>query len=433
MSCQFTVPPDAKARIAMLHRVQTSSPRQSPPMDGGNDQTSNEHATNKRFKSQMKRSKRSGNITVISVFAMVLMCVMTAFAFDIGHLLSVRTELQRSADAAALASCWELVDEAALRGDRSMNEAIADTRKIAIEYAALNIVGNKAPGIDGNVENSIDGDVVIGHLPITSSSNDPLSFDDPGTFNAVQVRVRRTSDRNGMVPLFFARMFGSDSVALDATATAALSKNIGGFRIPQNCRKNVPILPFALDEETWNRCLAGDTGDAWTWNATDQEIESGADGIHEFNLFPQDTGSPGNRGTVNIGTSNNSTSFLSGQILDGISVEDLNYHGGELNFNEDGVLHLGGNPGISAAVKDELTEIAGQPRMIPIFREVHKNGDNAIYTIVKFVGVRILEVELTGGEKRVIVQPANVVTRCGIPSDLTGTSDFVYLPSHLIR
>ena len=70
--------------------------------------------------------------------------------------------------------------------------------------------------------------------------------------------------------------------------------------------------------------------------------------------------------------------------------------GGSLQFNASGVLHLNGDTGISAGVKDELASIIGQPRIIPIFSSVVGPGNNADYTIVKFVGVRILAVKLTG-------------------------------------
>ena len=48
---------------------------------------------------------------------MVVMLAFVAFAFDMGNIVRVRTELQRSADAAALAGAWQLIDEGLLTGD----------------------------------------------------------------------------------------------------------------------------------------------------------------------------------------------------------------------------------------------------------------------------------------------------------------------------
>ena len=99
----------------------------------------------------------------------------------------------------------------------------------------------------------------------------------------------------------------------------------------------------------------------------------------------KEPGSPGNRGTVDIGSSNNSTNDIARQILYGISASDLAYHGGKLEFNSCGYLILNGDTGISAGVKDELAEIKGQPRCIPVFSQVNGPGNNADYKIVKCV------------------------------------------------
>ena len=99
--------------------------------------------------------------------------------------------------------------------------------------------------------------------------------------------------------------------------------NFGGFQSPMTSSGpgNLMLLPFALDQQTWNAMLAGSTSvstDIWSYTALGQVV-SGSDGIREVNLFPQGTGSPGNRGTVKIGTSNNSTATVVDQILNGIS------------------------------------------------------------------------------------------------------------------
>ena len=69
-----------------------------------------------------------------------------------------------------------------------------------------------------------------------------------------------------------------------------------------------------------------------------------------------------------------------------------------------------------AAIKDELESIIGLPRAIPLFSEVTGNGNNAMFTVVGFAGIRIMEVKMTGAmsKKRVIIQPAFVVDDAGI-------------------
>jgi hypothetical protein len=144
---------------------------------------------------------------------------------------------------------------------------------------------------------------------------------------------------------------------------------------------------------------------------------------------------PGNRGTVDIGSSNNSTADIARQIVSGISAADLAYLGGSLRFDETGVLHLNGDTGISAGVKDELASIVGLPRLIPIFRSVVGPGNNADYTIVKFVGIRILAVKLTGSmsSKHVTIQPANVIAKGGIYEQGATGTQYIYSPIRLVR
>jgi len=373
------------------------------------------------------RQRRQGNVLLLTVFLMVGMFAFLAFAVDLGYINVARTELQRSADAAAIAATWELVDEEILMGDDCPWYKQYKARTAATQYAALNEVTNQDPALA--VE-----DVVVGYLP---NPLDPASQLDPNSgnpYNAVRVCVRKTDSQNGEVPLFFARMLGINRTACEAEATAALLNNIRGFRTPSS-GGNLDLLPFALDLQTWEAMLAGCGTDDWGWNGQLEEVTSCPDGIREVNLFPQGTGSPGNRGTVDIGSNNNSTADIARQIVDGVSPEDLAHHGGELKLDDNGELSLNGDTGISAGVKDELASIIGDRRIIPLFSEVNGPGNNAQYTIVGFAGVRIMEVKLTGkmSSKRVIIQPAKITTCGAIPATGDTVSQFVYSPVWLVR
>lgn len=376
--------------------------------------------------------RRRGAIAVLAAVLMVAFIAIVAFAVDIGYLLHIKTELQRTADASALASCWEYLQAQPLA--TTVTQTLAGVREKASQYALTNTVGNASPTVDLNTANVTTGDLVLGYIANPSSPSATMNYSDPATFNAVQVRVQSSAERNGASPLFFARIFGFSSLDLQASATAAMNRNIQGFRTPTD-GTNLGILPFALDETTWNSLLAGQTPDNYSWDNSAKTVQAGSDGVREVNLYPQGTGSPGNRGTVDIGSNNNSTADIARQIVNGVSSSDLAYHGGELKFNDQGILFLNGDTGISAGVKDELTSIIGKPRMIPIFRSVAGPGNNAQYTIVKFVGVRILAVKLTGSasSKYVMLQPANAVAKGLIPVAISGFSDFIYSSPYLIR
>jgi Flp pilus assembly protein TadG len=378
---------------------------------------------------------RKGNVLVLTAFLLIVMVAFIAFAVDLGYLQNARVEMQRSADAAAMAAAFELVDEDRLKGTPDMSDDIEAARSRAIQYAGLNPVCTTAPVVNANSPNSASGDVVIGYRASDASYDTPLDTSDPTKFNAVQVRVRRTTGQNGEVPLFFGRALGRTGVAAEVLATAAVANNFGGFATPAE-GETLEILPFALDKQTWDNLINNGVGtDNWRWDESAKQIVAGSDSIKEINLYPQGTGSPGNRGTVDVGGSNNSTADLARQILHGVSRQDMIDLGKPLEFNDNGQLFLNGDTGISAGVKDELASIKGQPRIIPIFESVADNGNNANYTIVQWVGVRVLDVKLTGSmsSKRVTIQPANATTKHGITKTGTQTSWFVFSPPYLVR
>jgi hypothetical protein len=257
-------------------------------------------------------------------------------------------------------------------------------KNAAATVAAANVIGNQAPQLSEQLQDVQLGAYNFNTGAFTSTVN-------AGATNAVRINLRRQDSINGEVPLYFSKLLGRNSQPMSTTATAAMFSQINGFYTPGNGDENLMILPFALDLQTWQQVISRNTPDVFAVNGT--TVTSGSDGFHECNLFPQGTGSPGNRGTVDIGGSNNSTADLKRQILYGISREDLIKLGKPLQLDQDGKLLLNGNTGISAAVKDQLSQIIGQKRIIPIFSEVSGNGNNAMYTIVGWEGVRILEVQ----------------------------------------
>ncbi len=362
---------------------------------------------------------------VLAAVTLVVMLAGVAFALDIGYLALLRTELQRNADAAALAAAWELLEQRLQLG-----QAPGDPLQIVKAEAALYSASNPISTAAGSLSAY---QIVVGAL---ADPNDPSQGVVAAPFSqshAVQVSLHLDAEQNGPVDLFFAPAIGVQQGEVHATATARFYTAFSGFRTPSG-GGNLGILPFALDLESWEALLGGEGEDQYRWNPETNKVEPGSDGVLEVSLYPQGTGSPGNRGTVDIGSDSNSTADIARQILYGISASDLAYHGGSLTFNEAGELYLKGDPGISAGFKDELASIIGQTRMIPIFKDLTGNGNNAVYTIVAFVGVRILDVKLTGRNKFLMIQPAGVVTRGGIPAQGNeAITQFIYSPPTLVH
>jgi Flp pilus assembly protein TadG len=388
-----------------------------------------------RPKRKQAPQARKGAITVLAALLSIVLIGMVAFSVDIGYVLSAKEELQRSADASALAACWEYGQK--LSSGYSATDSAAFARTTASQYAALNQVTGSPMSLDTNTGNDPQGDVVFGYIADFNDSHSEFQTDSPNGFNSIRVRLHKNSSSNGEVPYFFARIFGMEGQVLDTEAIAGIVRDVRGFQAPAD-GSNVDLLPYALDFGTWNDLISNNSSDNYRWNAATKQVESGSDGWVEVNLFPQGTGSPGNRGTVDIGPSHNSTADIARQILHGISPQDfqaLTDLGRSLEFDESGKLYLNGDTGISAGVKDELTAIKGQPRVIPIFESVSGNGNNAEYTIVKWQGIRIMDVKLTGSmsQKHVTIQVAPVLTNGVVPSITSGTSKYVYSPVVLVR
>ncbi len=386
----------------------------------------------------LKRT-RNGAVAVLACLLMIAMLGLLAFAVDLGYLANSQTELQRTADAAALAACAQLVYTPT--PGAPVNPAYNATMApgVAAQYAAANKVCGASPTLSSD-------DVVIGYMPDPSQPSAIQTGGDANQYNAVQVTVRRSSSENGLVPSFFGKIFGVTGEATSATATAAFFNNFNGFTIPSSVppgstqpTASLMFLPYALDQATWTALLAGSGTDDWSYNPDDGSVSSGPDGVLEVNLFPQDTGSPGNRGTVLVG--GNGTSTLVRQIENGLLPSDLSSYGGKLQLDSTGNLYLPAKPGISAGTKNALASIIGQVRIIPIFSSVVGNGGNAAYDIVGFGGVRVMDVNLTGSmcSKHLAVQQAPIYTLGAMGAGGTGWAangsnlNGVYSPVFLVH
>ncbi len=397
----------------------------------------NRHDWNPTRSLRPRAAARRGAAAVFVAMCSVLLISIAALAIDLGMLYVARTESQVSADSAAMAAAWRLVDENRLRGDSaSVFEA---ARAEAQRVAALNKVFRVAPYVDPNSSNSPGGDVLLGHLSDPSNPAETMDTAQPSLFNSVRVRIRRDDERNGPLRNFFAGLFGHLSTNVLADATATLRDGVVGYRVT-NESGNADLLPFTLKVDFWNDLLSGahHSGDNFSYDPDTGAVSSGPDGIFELNLYPGAGGAqlpPGNFGTIDIGPPGNSAADLARQILYGVSASDLEYFGGELRLGADGTLDLNGDTGLSAGVKDELIAIKGQPRAIPLFTTVSGPGNNANFTITAFAGLRIMDVKLTGAmfQKALIIQPAFVVDDAVITDGNSNSSYLVYEPVRLSR
>ncbi len=384
-------------------------------------------------------ASREGSVVVLAAAVLILVFAFTSFTVDLGFIALTRAELQNAADSAALGGAQELSQGIGVGPVASADDTAAAVRTDAESLASLNPAGD----LDGVYIDPAQ-DVRLGRIQWDAATGQWKKIWGESPYTLVEVVAHRdrgeAEDVNGQsldgpLPLFFAPIIGHEDATIVTRSAAAIFPGVG-FRIDQNSSALADILPIAMDEETWDKLMAGVGSDDYAYDEDDGDIENHGDGILEANLYPSGSSKlpPGNRGTVDIGSPNNSTKDLKRQILNGINADDLSWFGGELRFDDVPVV-LNGDTGLSAGIESSLKQIIGQPRAIPVFSQVSGPGNNAMYTIVKFVGIRIMDVKLTGSpsKKRVVIQPAPFSDSTVIRGETTVTSDSIFTKPALIQ
>jgi Flp pilus assembly protein TadG len=151
-------------------------------------------------------STRRGNIVVLSAFLIVAMLAMAAFAVDLGYIADAKNELQRAADAAALAAAARLPNTS------------------AAVPVALSCAGNNQTSITPVLQIQ---DIVFGFWDRdTAMFHNPRPSGRP--YNSVKVTLRRTAANGNPLNLFFGRVLGKHSADITATAVAFGDRGLCG-------------------------------------------------------------------------------------------------------------------------------------------------------------------------------------------------------------
>lgn len=394
----------------------------------------------RRSSSGWQRQQRRGAIAVFAAILMIVMLVAAAFAIDIGMVCQAKAELQRAADASALAATSELLRREVQQPNNLVDVVVSQgvfIRQVADDVVQNNKIFCKSANLSLNLANDQGGEIVIGEM-VRNGDSATVRLSDPSQYNSVEVRVRQTADRNGELPLFFANVIGMNKFATEAVAQAFFVKQFSGFRVPSGSSNPPPTLamfPFAIDRATWNNVVQGNGPDDYGWDKDHNRVDSGrGDGVQEINLYPLDTGAAGNFGTVDIGSNNSMNSTLSRQIIEGLSRSDLDYHGGQLALDSTGKLMLSGDPGLKVgAVLPALQQIIGQTRIVPLYSSISDSGQKSQFTITAFGACRVMAVDLHGNAKHLTVQPTPMITRGGIPGNGSNSSSHIFSPVVLVK
>ena len=439
------------------------------------------------------KRQRSGAVAIVAAILLVMLLGFVALAIDLGYIVLTKTSMQACTDAACLSGGTELIDGMGV--DAASPDSVTESaRAIAKDYAARHRNGDVESSYIDSDRDVRFGWATFDDESNEWVKNWEDEIPDAGGYNLIGVTLRRnvanSSNDDRPLPLIFARVMGRQFSNLETTA-AAVVMPANGVRFGQGDDDTADVLPFVLrviqwekyrraqayyevhglpsdpveiseiiDNETnnyWGTQPSGeplfghwvlknnnppefkqDFADVWSCecaiDAQESDVLFGSDGVLELDIFPRDDYTSGNFGTVDVGSSSNSTADLSRQILNGVNADDLSYlPGGALTLP----VSLQGDTGVSAGIKDELEAIYGQCRAILLFTTVYNPGNNALYEVVDLAGVRVMEVKLTGSleYKHLSVQVCQTVLGNATPDtgNPVGKGTTVFTPLILVE
>jgi Putative Flp pilus-assembly TadE/G-like len=191
------------------------------------------------IRNRAPNTRREGGQTIaLMAVAMVSVLAMAALAIDLTTLYVAHGEIQRAADAAALAGAKAFVDSGVTTSPSNPNlQTLA--QGMAVDYATAVAAQNNVAGAPAGF---INGTPQV-NLTISLSGN-PSAAGNPN----VTVTLQRTG-----LPLFFARIWGNSIASVSATAIAeaynpAYSQTNTGGTIPPAPKCVKPFLVPNLDQ-----------------------------------------------------------------------------------------------------------------------------------------------------------------------------------------
>jgi hypothetical protein len=218
------------------------------------------------------RETRGAVAAVTAIFIIVAVGVL-ALVIDLGHLFMVKSELQRAADAGAIAAAKDLLP---IPPGTTSPVSITPSCTGALASAQAIVTANQA---DGAPLQLLSSDVIFG-------SWDGANFlatgcAQPQQVNAVKVVVRKDHDANGAVTLFFARALPGGLSSQELTAQALGLTGFAGYAPP-----GAFTFPLAIDSNKVSSEHIGDlitihlnptVGDGGCWHSFDDKSPGTSD------------------------------------------------------------------------------------------------------------------------------------------------------------
>jgi hypothetical protein len=320
-----------------------------------------------------------------------------------------QTDLQNAADAAALAGAGQLMDgfvQYNLPG-QTQQTSILSTATTTAKTSAKNYASyNGAGGVSSLV--LLDSDIEFGFTDAKGSYTPQPTY--AGYPNTVKVTLRRDSQANGPLRLFFGAVLGTPTVDLTTTAAATIyTATIDGFQTPKSL--NSKILPVTYDVNHWNNFLQTGQGP----DGTTAPLYGGAPQLAVFPSIKY----KGNFGLLTLDQTNAGASTISNWIDNGPSASDLQqeYNAGLLPLSAHAANQWDwkGKSGLKASEIAEAQTHLGEPYLLPLFKPYDASaanyqpgvgsGNYFYYDIVQFVGVKITYID----SNSIAVQPCAVI------------------------
>jgi hypothetical protein len=347
---------------------------------------------------------------------MIVIISFAALALDVSQMTAARNELQRAADAAALAGASAYFTDTGLKQDYEMLDYMISSRARALSGA--NVTLRDKTLLD-------KADLAFGTYDY-SYPDAGLDFSGAARLNAVEVSPKRTTDSsNGGVVFFFAPVFGEKFGNVSVSATAVADDRFAGLRIEE---MTTTMLPITMHVDLYDY-LAENGEDEYA--ADDSGVSRGSDGIPEVKLYPwkaksrpvQSGGSEsstedvlepepegaGNFGLLDFGASG--TSDLADDIQNGLTAAEIEAALGTSEptyFDDSGsatTYQINGEPGLRASLEDDLASHVGEVIGLFVHDDVTSNGTNADFRNIGIRFGRVVEVELGGSVKALVIQP----------------------------
>lgn len=336
---------------------------------------------------------------------LVVLMGFAALTVDLGAMYNTRGDLQRSADAAALAGASTFITDDMMRvrvgsGDSATLAAVTSLANARVtDFAARNLTfGASSTAIDA-------GDIQTGWVDLYSAITPFNPAPAPAAYNAVSVTVRRDeTGANGPVQFYFAPIFGRLVGESSATAVAVFDDRASGINT------NVPgtdMLPFTVHEDAFLQDFTNGNDD-YAYNSSGDTIDSAPDGIREIRIYPYPlsggsyTEGDGSFGMLNIGTHSQGATYESEQVMNGVTPADFEAEIGtsELSFIDEygnpTTYDVTGSPGMTTSIKTALDTQVGNIVGFFLHTNVVLSGSNAVFTITQLRYGRVMAQKLTG-------------------------------------